>query len=205
MSATKRHWNYVGDHGDVQLKGRVACQFRGGNELLLTEMLLSAAFKKLQPAEVCAVLSSLVFQSQVENETELIEKLPAGDKNRQTILDKLRQIDGFNWGYDPVHYQALENTYSSSDNGIDTIIEFKRAINHIKSMGLRVSLDVVFNHTYESGLKKFSVLDKIVPNYYHRRDRVSGKIYTSSCCENTASKVLGNIDLATAGKHLFFL
>ena len=55
-------------------------------------------------------------------------------------------------------------------------------------MGLRVSLDVVFNHTYESGLKRFSVLDKIVPNYYHRRDPISGKIYTSSCCENTASE-----------------
>lgn len=71
-----RYWNYIGDHGDVQLKGRVACQFRGGNELLLTEMLLSAGLQPLNPAEVCAVLSSLVFQSSVENESELIEKLP---------------------------------------------------------------------------------------------------------------------------------
>ena len=69
------------------LKGRVACQFRGGNELLLTEMLLSAEFKKLQPAELCAVLSSLVFQSQVDNETELIERLPS--KNVSSLISFL--------------------------------------------------------------------------------------------------------------------
>ena len=60
----------------MKLKGRVACQFRGGNELCLTEMLFSAGLNPLAPAEVCAVLSSLVFQSKVENESELIERLP---------------------------------------------------------------------------------------------------------------------------------
>ena len=71
-----RSWNYIGEQGDVKLKGRVACQFRGGNELCLTEMLFSAGLNSLAPAEVCAVLSSLVFQSKVENESELIERLP---------------------------------------------------------------------------------------------------------------------------------
>jgi superfamily II RNA helicase len=51
-------------------------------------MLLSAGFHPLQPAEVCALLSSLVFQSRVENENELIERLPG----KPTVQNKIRPL-----------------------------------------------------------------------------------------------------------------
>ena len=130
-------------------------------------------------------LCSDYFEESID---EVIKQLSAGSQQRQQILRNLAKNDGFNWGYDPVHYQALENSYSSLDDGIQVIREFKTALNKLKEIGFHVSLDVVFNHTYQSGLQSFSVLDKIVPNYYHRRHPVSGEIYRSSCCENTASE-----------------
>lgn len=55
--------------------------------------------------------------------------------------------------------------------------------------GLRVVQDVVYNHTFASGLDRYSVLDKIVPGYYHRRTE-SGKVCDSTCCNNTATEHL---------------
>ena len=84
-----KHWNYVRDDGDVQLKGRVACQYRGGNELLLTEMLLSNSLKPLTPAEICALFSSLVFQTRVDDESDLIKQLP---ETCQKAIETLKVI-----------------------------------------------------------------------------------------------------------------
>ena len=84
-----KHWNYVRDDGDVQLKGRVACQYRGGNELLLTEMLLSNSLKPLSPAEICALFSSLVFQTKVDDESDLIKQLP---ETCQKAIETLKVI-----------------------------------------------------------------------------------------------------------------
>jgi pullulanase len=55
----------------------------------------------------------------------------------------------------------------------------------LHGMGLRVVLDVVYNHTFASGLDKFSVLDKVVPGYFHRRFE-DGAVCNSTCCNNTA-------------------
>ena len=51
--------------------------------------------------------------------------------------------------------------------------------------GLRVVLDVVYNHTHASGQDPGSVLDRIVPGYYHRL-LPDGTVATSTCCANTA-------------------
>ena len=47
---------------------------------------------------------------------------------------------------------------------------------------------MVYNHTFAAGLKEKSVLDKIVPNYYHRLNPTSGEIEQSTCCDNTATE-----------------
>jgi pullulanase-type alpha-1,6-glucosidase len=51
-----------------------------------------------------------------------------------------------------------------------------------------VVLDVVYNHTNSSGLADNSVLDKLVPGYYHRLNPETGAVEQSTCCENTASE-----------------
>jgi pullulanase-type alpha-1,6-glucosidase len=48
-------------------------------------------------------------------------------------------------------------------------------------------MDVVYNHTTASGQGDFSVLDKIVPGYYHRLDE-NGFVTNSTCCANTATE-----------------
>jgi pullulanase-type alpha-1,6-glucosidase len=57
----------------------------------------------------------------------------------------------------------------------------------LSDAGLRVVLDVVYNHTTASGQDARSVLDKVVPGYYYRLN-LEGQIETSTCCRNTASK-----------------
>ena len=57
----------------------------------------------------------------------------------------------------------------------------------LHAAGLRVVMDVVYNHTHASGQADMSVLDKIVPGYYHRLN-AEGKVETSTCCANTASE-----------------
>ena len=57
----------------------------------------------------------------------------------------------------------------------------------INALGLRVVNDVVYNHTNASGQSDNSVLDKIVPGYYHRLNS-SGHVETSTCCQNTATE-----------------
>jgi len=48
-------------------------------------------------------------------------------------------------------------------------------------------MDVVYNHTTAAGQTEKSVLDKVVPGYYQRRN-LDGAIETSTCCQNTASE-----------------
>mgnify|MGYP002063915301 CR=1 FL=1 len=55
-----------------------------------------------------------------------------------------------------------------------------------RARGITVLLDVVYNHTNSAGQNDKSVLDKIVPWYYHRRNEVSGAVLRDSCCDDTA-------------------
>ena len=59
----------------------------------------------------------------------------------------------------------------------------------LKNAGLSVGMDVVYNHTTASGQNEKSVLDRIVPGYYHRLN-ATGKVETSTCCDNTATEHL---------------
>ena len=99
----------------------------------------------------------------------------------------LRSKDGFNWGYDPVHYGVPEGSYASDPDGTARIVEFRRMVQALSGMGLRVVMDVVYNHVNSSGLAPFSVLDRIVPGYYLRLN-ADGAVENSTCCANTASE-----------------
>ncbi|MBU2983890.1 DUF3372 domain-containing protein [Saccharophagus degradans] len=104
------------------------------------------------------------------------------------IVGDLQDLDGFNWGYDPHHFNTPEGSYSSDPDGVARIKEMRAMNKALHDLGLRVVLDVVYNHTSASGLWDNSVLDKTVPGYYHRYNEVTGSIETSTCCENTATE-----------------
>ena len=72
--------------------------------------------------------------------------------------------DCFNWGYDPLHYSAPEGSYASdAADGAVRIRELRAMVQALHAAGLRVGMDVVYNHTSASGQDPHSVLDRIVP------------------------------------------
>jgi pullulanase len=113
--------------------------------------------------------------------------LPADSPVPQQELSRVRALDSFNWGYDPFHYFAPEGSYSVEPAGGARIKEFRELVLSLHRRGLRVVMDVVYNHTFASGLAKESVLDKIVPGYYYRLG-AEGSVANSSCCSDTASE-----------------
>ena len=113
-----------------------------------------------------------------------------GGPQVQALLEPTRGSDCFNWGYDPWHYTVPEGSYASdAADGTRRIVEFRRMVQALHRAGLRVGMDVVYNHTTASGQHPKSVLDRIVPGYYHRLD-AQGAVTTSTCCDNTATEHL---------------
>ncbi len=96
--------------------------------------------------------------------------------------------DCFNWGYDPWHFTAPEGSYATdAADGAARIREFRAMVQALHVAGLRVGMDMVYNHTSAAGQDPKSVLDRIVPGYYHRLN-AQGAIERSTCCENTATE-----------------
>lgn len=103
----------------------------------------------------------------------------------QALAQAMRGIDQFNWGYDPYHFNVPEGSYSSDPEGVTRIKEMRAMNQALHTMGLRVALDVVYNHTNASELNGKSVLDKVVPGYYHRYATDTGAIVRETCCDDT--------------------
>ena len=112
---------------------------------------------------------------------------PASAVAAQQAIEAVRDRDGFNWGYDPWHYLVPEGSYALDPDGPARVREFRELVMALDRMGLRVVVDVVFNHTNAAGQSAKSVLDRIVPGYYHRLDE-AGNVTTSTCCANTATE-----------------
>ncbi|UUU21499.1 pullulanase-type alpha-1,6-glucosidase [Streptomyces sp. DSM 40750] len=109
----------------------------------------------------------------------------ADSDKQQECVAKAAAKDGFNWGYDPYHYTVPEGSYATDPDGTRRTVEFRRMVKALNDDGLGVVLDVVYNHTPASGQADRSVLDKVVPGYYHRL-LADGSVATSTCCANTA-------------------
>ena len=95
-------------------------------------------------------------------------------------VDEAGGEDGFNWGYDPLNYNVPEGSYASdAARGEVRIREFKEMIQAIHNKGLRVIMDVVYNHTFS--------LDNALQNsmpYYHYRLDAKGELSDGSACGN---------------------
>lgn len=86
----------------------------------------------------------------------------------------------YNWGYDPLNFFALEGSYSSNpEDPYSRMKELKKVVQNCHRMGIRVNLDVVYNHVYQLDL--FS-LNRITPNYFFRFE--GGKLANHSGCGN---------------------
>ncbi|WP_245796763.1 pullulanase-type alpha-1,6-glucosidase [Vibrio aerogenes] len=114
----------------------------------------------------------------------------------QRLNSHVRNIDAFNWGYDPFHYTVPEGSYATDAEGMARIKEFRDMVMAIKQdIGMNVIMDVVYNHTNASGIADTSVLDRIVPWYYQRLNEITGAVEQSTCCSNTApeNKMFGKL------------
>ena len=109
-------------------------------------------------------------------------------QTQQNDVKAVKDSDCFNWGYDPFHFNAPEGSYASSaGDGARRIVEFRSMVMALHKAGLRVGMDVVYNHTAASGQNDKSVLDRVVPGYYHRLNNTGG-VERSTCCDNTATE-----------------
>lgn len=96
-------------------------------------------------------------------------------------IDESRPDKTYNWGYDPFHYFALEGSYSTNPNDpYARLKEFKHVVNTFHKNGLRLILDVVYNHMFDG---RSGILNRIVPNYYFRMDK-DYKYVDQSFCGN---------------------
>ncbi|WP_413798840.1 pullulanase-type alpha-1,6-glucosidase [Streptomyces iranensis] len=111
--------------------------------------------------------------------------LPADSDQQQKCVAQAAARDGYNWGYDPLHYTVPEGSYASDPDGPARTREFRRMVQGLAHAGLRTVMDVVYNHTVAAGQDGKSVLDRIVPGYYQRL-LDDGGVATSTCCPGTA-------------------
>jgi pullulanase-type alpha-1,6-glucosidase len=114
-----------------------------------------------------------------------LPSLPPDSAAQQACVAAVANTDGYNWGYDPYHYTTPEGSYATDPEGTPRITQFRQMVAGINGAGLRVVMDVVYNHTPAAGTDRFSVLDQLVPGYYQRL-LDDGSLATSTCCANTA-------------------
>ena len=120
-------------------------------------------------------------------------RIPVGahpaSADQQAAVAEVADDDAYNWGYDPLHWGAPEGSYATEghQDGGARIVEFREMVGALHDLGLQVVLDQVYNHTAACGQDPRSVLDRVVPGYYHRLDAV-GRVTNSTCCANTATE-----------------
>lgn len=92
----------------------------------------------------------------------------------------------YNWGYDPQNYNVPEGSYSTDARKPEVRIrEFKQMVQALHKAGIRVVMDVVYNHTYHAAASNF---ERTVPGYFYRQ-KPDGTLADASACGNeTASE-----------------
>ena len=103
-----------------------------------------------------------------------------------TVDEEHLENNQYNWGYDPFNYNAVEGSYSTDPfNPVTRIKEFKQMIQSLHKAGMRVILDVVYNHTTDASKTGF---ERTMPGYFYRM-RADGTYFDGSGCGNeTASE-----------------
>lgn len=114
-----------------------------------------------------------------------IHLLPFFDFN--SIDEAHPEKQQYNWGYDPLNYNLPEGSFSSNPaDGIARIKELKELIAALHRNGLRIVMDVVYNHT---GLTGNSNFNELVPGYYYRHKKDGSFSDATACGNETASEM----------------
>jgi len=96
-----------------------------------------------------------------------------------TVDEASPELKQYNWGYDPLNFNALEGSYATNPNdGAIRIREFKKMVKTLHEKGIGVIMDVVYNHT---GLIHHSNFNQTTPGYYYRQ-RPNGTFSDASGC-----------------------
>ncbi|MBO9204273.1 MULTISPECIES: type I pullulanase [Niastella] len=112
-----------------------------------------------------------------------IHLMPSFDFNS---IDEATPNGNYNWGYDPVNYNVPEGTYATDAyDGRVRIQELKQAVSTLHANGLRVILDVVYNHTSDIA---GSIFTQLAPGYFYRHHADGSYSNGSGCNNETASE-----------------
>lgn len=96
-------------------------------------------------------------------------------------VDEKNPLELYNWGYDPLAYNVTEGSYvTDPDDGYMRMTEAQRMVESLHSRGIRVVMDVVFNHMHDVNI---NALERTVPYYFFRRNE-DGSLSNGSWCGN---------------------
>lgn len=96
-------------------------------------------------------------------------------------VDEMPKESKYNWGYDPQNNNVPEGTYATDAiNPAVRIFEFKAMVKALHDKGIRVIMDVVYNHTHDSKMASFQ---QLMPDYYYRQNS-DGSYSNASACGN---------------------
>lgn len=110
--------------------------------------------------------------------------LPAFDFN--SIDETKPDVKQYNWGYDPLNYNVPEGSYSTNPyDGNVRVKEFKQMVEAMHAKGLRVILDVVYNHTADAVHSNYS---QFAPGYFYRHNADGSYSNATGCGNEVASE-----------------
>jgi len=111
----------------------------------------------------------------------VLESFDPMTPDARNLVAAMASLDGFNWGYDPQHFNAPEGSYATDPDGFTRVKEMRAMNMALHNMGLRVVMDVVYPHTVSAGSEAAnSVFDKVVPGYYYRANPATGEPETGT-------------------------
>lgn len=115
-------------------------------------------------------------------------------------VDESGESEQFNWGYDPLNYNVPEGSYATDPHdGCVRIRECKEMIAALHKAGIRVVMDVVYNHTFTED----SWLERTAPGYFCRRNK-DGSLANGSACGNDMAVGRAMVDNYIANSVMYW-
>lgn len=115
-------------------------------------------------------------------------------------LDEEGDDSQFNWGYDPVNYNVPEGSFATDvRDGTVRVRECKEMVQALHRAGIRVIMDVVYNHTHDAQ----SCLERTAPGYFYRRSE-DGELSNGSACGNDMAAGRAMVDNYIVNSVLFW-